>query len=178
MALTEYVGAHIGPLPVWGWAAVVGGGVLGYRLIKGGGNTTTTSYIPVPTGTTSGSDGTSGADGVGAQGPAGEPGVQGDPGLPGATGGAGAAGPNNLPDYNALLAQLLNWYDQLNRTRYYIDYLRTTKPAGYQKTITALTSANGTSVKTSTGTTYSHSSYVGKLIADLRTKLGQAASKP
>lgn len=82
---------RLGPLPVWAWAGVIGGGVLLVRLFSGGGGGDSAGgvqYVPVgnPGGSTG--TGTDGADGIGLPGPKGDPG---EPGLPGLEGPPGPA---------------------------------------------------------------------------------------
>lgn len=72
----------VGPLPAWGWGAVIVGGYIGYRILSGkglsgGGSSSDSSQS---TGTPIGGSVT--------QGPQGDPGPPGPPGPPGAPGGA------------------------------------------------------------------------------------------
>lgn len=151
MAVTEAVTRKLGPLPVWGWAAVIGGGFLVVRFLGGGSGTA--GGITGGTGPTGpagepgepGAPGEQGLEGIpglpGEPGIPGEPGPEGIPGLPGLpgepgptgeagptgpTGPAGPAGPAGRPDiaYTNLLAQLFDWYAQYDRTRNYIQSLQ------------------------------------------------------
>ncbi len=55
----------VGPLPVWGWAAIVGGGFVAYTFLRGGsGDPTTEAGIPVDMGSGGGGGGSSGGSGV------------------------------------------------------------------------------------------------------------------
>ncbi len=176
MAITDAVTTRLGPFPVWVWALIIGGGFLAVRALGGGGGTSGGGTVTIPEGSTEpplpGEPG--------AQGPAGEPGPQGEPGIsdiPGPTGPQGV--PGTFPTgYTSLLTQLLDWYNQDNRTRDYIRYLQINKPAGYASIIEKIDgdgSGDVTSYKTRTGTTYYGLHYVRNKIAEFRQKLGALA---
>jgi hypothetical protein len=95
----------LGPLPVWGWAIVIGGGVLLLRLFRGGssdGGGQDVTYVPVGNPGTGSFGG--GTDGIGTPG---EPGAPGAPGEPGASADITGLLPFNVFEtYNTLLVKL------------------------------------------------------------------------
>lgn len=109
----ESVQKKLGPLPVWGWAVAIGGGILVLRMVRGpSAPTTQAPYIPTP-----GDGGSDGGDGMpGLPGEPGEPGPQGEQGEPGAQGATGPAGPAGTFPYTAQLNQLFDWFQQLQRS--------------------------------------------------------------
>jgi len=67
----------LGPLPVWGWAIVVGGGVLLLRLFRGGSSDGGQDVTYVPVGNPGAGGFGGGTDGIGTPGEPGEPGAPG-----------------------------------------------------------------------------------------------------
>jgi len=112
----EAVTRKLGPFPVWMWAIIIAGSYLVWKLVHGGGSSTTT-YIPVGTGSVGGSTGTDTGTGsnIGEQGPAGETGAQGPAGAAGAQGAQGKPGvfPSAIfQTYTNLLTKLTNLIKQ------------------------------------------------------------------
>jgi hypothetical protein len=112
----EAVTRKLGPLPTWGWAIVIGGGVLLYRALRSGGSSSSSSggvsYIPVGNpGATGGygdpGDSTYGQGQPGTAGEAGAAGAQGIQGEMGATGATGATGAQGIAGAAADVASLL-----------------------------------------------------------------------
>lgn len=195
MAVTEAVTRKLGPLPVWGWAAVIGGGFLAFRFLSGG--STGGGTVTVPGAGLPGEPGAPGEPGLpgepgtpGEQGPEGQQGFPGEPGLPGVpgevgpigpTGPTGPAGPAGRPDiaYTNLLAQLFDWYAQYDRTRNYIQSLQIsggTVTDAEEARIKSLDVNPGTAgykekYVTSSGTTYYNLRFSQNKIATLLTQL-------
>lgn len=194
MAVTEAVTTRLGPLPVWGWAIVVGGGVLVLRFLGGSkGGTTSPGSVTIPgTGEpgpageagTPGEAGAPGAPGelgpIGLPGEPGVPGIAGEPGTAGAPGEQGPPGATGAPGtpgaaggfptgYTQLLIQLQNAYRGWQRTRDLIQSLNLQNPTGNAATIQQLNGAGSVVVG---GSTYQGLGYWNGLIASLQQQLG------
>lgn len=129
--IQEAATRKIGPLPVYGWALVVGGGFLLLRVLGGGGGG---GGIEGPPGE-SGLPGEPGA--AGERGEQGLEGLPGEPGLPGergatgatgATGARGATGPSGtaaLPGYTTLVNRLTDLSQKLVAATLHAAYLET-----------------------------------------------------
>lgn len=112
MDVAETVQRKAGPLPLWGWAVAIAGGIVVLRLVRGGGGGTTTVIQPTP-----GDGGGDGADGLpGEPGEPGPQGEQGEPGEQGAPGATGPAGPAGTFPYTSQLLQLIDALQGIDRT--------------------------------------------------------------
>lgn len=67
MGLAEAATRKVGPLPAWGWGAVVVGGYVAYRVVRGGGSPTTAAGVP-SVGAVGDAGGASGGGGAGGGG--------------------------------------------------------------------------------------------------------------
>jgi hypothetical protein len=158
----------IGPLPAWGWGVVVAGAVLVARKLGGKGATGGQS-VPgtVPVGDVG--DGGAGTGDTVVPGSAGPPGPQGAPGT--------------LPTgYSSTLNQLLDWFQQLDRTTRLISQLRTSIANTHdttkkKKLQAALDKATGKTVVSGGkfsygGHNYYQQSWLNNIINELQKKLG------
>lgn len=148
----------LGPLPTWAWAVVVAGAVLVARAL---------GPRKAPTG---------GESVIGA--PPIEIGSEGEPGPAGPAGPAGGTSAVPGGNYTALLNQLLDWFQQLNRTSQLIARLRdqianTSDPAKKTRLKAALAKATSAEGKfTYSGSTYYSQSFLQTKINELQAKLG------
>lgn len=174
--VAEVVTRKLGPLPVWGWAVVIGGGVLVWRAARGSGGGGGTTVIPTPgPGGGEGVEGPPGPQGeVGEAGPIGLPGELGPQGLPGEagpegpvgpTGPTGPTGPAGAPGtfptgYSTILNRLFDAIQREAQTRYVMariqdeldrTNLSSTSRAALQRDYDALKSSDSAYAKSTAG---------------------------
>lgn len=130
MAIAETIQRPVGPLPLWGWAIVIGGSILVIRALRGSSGGVTDPGAGGASGGEQGEPGIQGEQGpegpMGLTGPEGASGPQGEAGAQGEQGPAGPAGAAGVfpPGYTKLVNDILNWFQQYERSQAYKQFLR------------------------------------------------------